>query len=93
MQATFDKLRWAFMGLFALAVIAVWTYQIGWAAPRQKCEASGRWWSDEDRLCATPIAVSVFTGKPSPGEPAGALVRGPRGPDTPPSPSRPSQGR
>lgn len=77
MQSTFTTLKWAFLGLFALGIAGVWIYQIGWVAPRQKCEASGRWWSNQDRVCATPISVSVFTGKPTPEEPAGRLLRGP----------------
>ena len=75
MQSTLNRLRLGFLSVFALAILGIWGYQIGWVQPRDRCEAAHRWWSDEDRKCAIPVSISVFTGRPSPGEPAGALVR------------------
>ena len=64
MNRLLTRLRYVFLGVFALACVAVWTYQIGWVAPRQHCEANHRWWSPRDRECAVPVSVSTFTGRP-----------------------------
>ena len=68
MIKTIGLMRLAFLVLFGLGVVAVWTYQLGWVEPRRRCEASGRWWSGADRQCAVPVSVSVFTGRPTPVE-------------------------
>lgn len=68
MTKTIGRLRWAFLALFAVLTVGVWTYQIGWVQPRKRCEATGRWWSAQDRECAVPVSVSVFTGRPTPVE-------------------------
>jgi hypothetical protein len=75
MIKTIGTLRWVFLGLFVLLNAGVWTWQIGWVQPRKQCEASGRWWSGVDRVCATPVSVSVFTGKPTPLEQEAAKAR------------------
>ena len=74
MQKTFDRLRWGFLGLFAMAVVAIWTYQIGWVSPRERCEAAHRWWAEQFRECAVPVSTSVFTHRPIPGEPLPQVV-------------------
>lgn len=66
MQQTLNRLRIIFLSVFALGVAATWTWQIGWAGPKAKCEAAHRWWSNEYRTCATPVSLSDFTGKPNP---------------------------
>ena len=66
MQQTLNRLRIIFLSVFALGVIATWTWQIGWAGPRARCEARHDWWSDEYRTCAHPVSLSTFTGKPNP---------------------------
>ena len=78
MQKTLGRLRLFFLGVFALATAAIWTYQLGWVAPRQRCEAAHRWWAAKYRECAVPVSTSVFTHRPIPGQPLPAIV--PAGP-------------
>ena len=63
-------IRLAFLAVFAVLTIASWTYSILVVQPRQRCEAAGRWWSEQDRECGIPVSVSRFTGRPVPGEAA-----------------------
>ena len=74
MQKTFDRLRWGFIGAFALAVAAIWTYQLGWVDPARRCEAQHRWWAEQFRECATPVSTSMFTHRPIPGRPLPAVL-------------------
>ena len=78
MQKTIDRLRWGFFGVFALAVAAIWIFQLGWVAPRQHCESEHRWWAEKYRECAIPVSTSVFTHRPIPGQPLPQVV--PAGP-------------
>jgi hypothetical protein len=44
--------------------------------PRQDCERKGAWWDPEERVCATPIDIRMFTGRdrgePRPAQPPAA---------------------
>ena len=61
-------IRLAFLAAFAVLTIASWTYSYTVVRPRQRCEAAGRWWSEQDRVCGIPVSVSRFTGRPTPAE-------------------------
>ena len=61
-------IRLVFLALFVVLSIASWTWSIVVVQPRQRCEAAGRWWSAEDRVCGIPVSVSRFTGRPTPAE-------------------------
>ena len=63
-------IRLVFLGLFAVLTIASWTYSYMVVMPRQRCQAAGRWWSEQDRECGIPVSVSRFTGRPTPAEAA-----------------------
>lgn len=63
-------IRLVFLGLFAVLTIASWTYSYTVVRPRQRCEAAGRWWSEQDHECGIPVSVSRFTGRPTPAEAA-----------------------
>lgn len=65
-------IRLVFLALFAVLTAASWTYTYLVVEPRKRCEAAGRWWSNEDRVCAIPVSVSRFTGRPTPAEAAAA---------------------
>jgi hypothetical protein len=50
-----------FLGLFAIAAAAVWTFQFFWVVPVQKCERSGNWWDPQSHSCATVIYLPSVT--------------------------------
>lgn len=78
MNAALTRLKYTFLALFAVACAGVWAYQLLYARPEARCEASGRWWSSEERVCGTPVRLSRLTGRPD----------RPRPPE-PPAPARP----
>ena len=64
MDRLLNRVKYAFVALFAVGVIGIWTYQVMYAIPQARCERSGRWWSSEWRVCGTPVRLSHFTGRP-----------------------------
>ena len=69
--------------LFMIGCVCVFTYQMIWVAPGERCEMAGRWWLDNKRICGIPIEISKITGRPNPpapvaGQPA-AAVPAPKG--------------
>ena len=67
MNLTINRLKWIFLGLFAVGCVAVWVYHLMWVWPGQRCEAAGRWWDGATRTCAQPIYIPDITGR-QPGE-------------------------
>lgn len=67
MTSTLNRLKWIFLGLFAIGCAAVWIYHLFWVWPRERCEASHRWWDGSTRICAQPIYIPDITGR-RPGE-------------------------
>jgi hypothetical protein len=65
MGNTITRVMWGFVAAFFVAVAAVTVYQIGWVAPGQHCMAGHKWWDPDKRLCATPIELRTFTGRPN----------------------------
>ena len=59
-----DRLKLIFVGIFALSCVAIWPYELLWAAPARRCEAHGAWWDPSTRVCATPIFLPQITGRP-----------------------------
>lgn len=70
MNATIDRIKLIFLGLFVVACGAVFAYHYFYVWPKQRCEAHGDWWDDRDRVCAVPMPIWTFTHR-LPGEPAG----------------------
>ncbi|HVY35610.1 MAG TPA: hypothetical protein VG960_14445 [Caulobacteraceae bacterium] len=68
MNRLIDRLKLFFLGLFAIACVVVWAYQLLWVAPMKACESHGNWWDPFSRVCATPLYLPNLTGRP-----AGAL--------------------
>jgi hypothetical protein len=64
MDRFINRLKLVFIGVFAVAGVLVWTYHLVWVWPGQRCEAHGGWWDWHTRACATPVPLSMFTGKP-----------------------------
>jgi len=67
MNATINRMKWIFLGLFAVGCAAVWVYHLLWVWPRDRCEAAERWWDPDTRTCAQPIYIPDITGR-QPGE-------------------------
>jgi hypothetical protein len=65
MNRFIDRLKLFFLGVFAIACVAVWVYQLFWAAPAKRCESHGNWWDSASRVCATPIYLPNLTGRPA----------------------------
>ena len=66
MNKIFSRTKLAFLGLFAVAVVAIWGYQYFYVWPGQRCEAAGRWWAQNERICGVPVRISTLTGRPDP---------------------------
>ncbi|MBW3618266.1 MAG: hypothetical protein KY446_11090 [Proteobacteria bacterium] len=78
MTKTISRLKYGFFALFLLGSAASTYHAIYVVKPRQDCERKGAWWDPEERICATPIDISLFTGRP-------------RTPAAASAPSRPAQ--
>ena|SRR3712207_582343 len=59
-----NRLMLGFVALFVVSTIAVGVYQFAYVIPGKRCEASGRWWDPQSRVCATPIFIPHITGRP-----------------------------
>ena len=68
MNRTINRLKLIFLGLFVIGNVSIWSYQVFWKWPEQRCEAQGSWWDWRDRICATPMPLSTITGR-FPGRP------------------------
>lgn len=64
MTNTITRLKWIFLGVFAVGVVAVWVFHIFWVWPAKKCESQGRWWDGSTLTCATPLYIPAITGRP-----------------------------
>ena len=65
MNRTIDRLKIIFLGVFAVGVVAIWSYQIFWVWPAKQCEQQHRWWDGATRTCATPLYIPDLTGRPA----------------------------
>ena len=69
---TFRRLGLMFLAVFAVAVGGLVIFQNVWLAPGERCEAAGKWYDMETRICAQPISIAEITGRPLPGQRAAA---------------------
>jgi hypothetical protein len=58
------RLRIVFLVLFALGAAGTWSYEVLWGRPARECAAAQKWWDPASRVCALPVSVSTFTGRP-----------------------------
>ena len=65
MNPTIDRLKILFLILFAVGCVGIWSYQIFYVWPAQKCDRHGGWWDGKARICAAPIYVPDLTGRPA----------------------------
>ena len=63
MTKTFSRMKYGFFAMFLLGSAASAYHAIFVVKPRQDCEAKGAWWDPEERVCATPIDIRMFTGR------------------------------
>jgi hypothetical protein len=54
-----------FFGLFAVLVAGAMTFQTFWLNPGKRCEADGKWYDVETRICATPVYIPDITHRPA----------------------------
>jgi hypothetical protein len=77
MNATIDRIKLIFLGLFVLACGAIFAYHALFVWPKERCEAHGDWWDDQDRVCAVPMPIWTFTHRmPGAAKPAAVKVAG-----------------
>jgi hypothetical protein len=62
---TFPRLIMIFFALFGVAVAGVFVIQAYWVAPGERCEAAGKWYDMDNRICAQPISIAEITGRPN----------------------------
>ncbi len=63
MNPHIERLKLIFIGAFAVLVVAVIIWQIGWIIPQKNCEKAHKWWDAGQRVCATPVLISDITGR------------------------------
>jgi hypothetical protein len=66
------RLSILFLSIFAVLLAGMFAYERLVVAPGDRCEAGGKWWDPETRVCAQPISIAEITGRPNPGERAAA---------------------
>ena len=69
---TMKRLSILFLATFAVLLAGMFAYENMVVAPGDRCEAGGRWWDPDARICAQPISIAEITGRPNPGERAAA---------------------
>ncbi|MDI1327928.1 MAG: hypothetical protein PSV23_14150 [Brevundimonas sp.] len=69
---TMKRLSILFLSAFAVLMGGMFAYESLVIAPGDRCEAGGKWWDPQDRVCAQPISIAEITGRPNPGERAAA---------------------
>lgn len=69
---TMKRLSVLFLSIFAVMLAGLFAYENLVVAPGDRCEAGGKWWDAESRVCAQPISIAEITGRPNPGDRAAA---------------------
>ena len=67
MIKAFQNAKLIVLALFLVATAGMWTYEIFYGLPKERCEKAGAWWSMRYRQCGVPIDVRNFTGRSHPG--------------------------
>jgi hypothetical protein len=63
MNKTYERLKWIFVGIFAVANLGILVWTLGWARPEENCVGAHKWWDGASRVCAQPILTSDITGR------------------------------
>ncbi|HEY0101941.1 MAG TPA: hypothetical protein VGB60_00550 [Brevundimonas sp.] len=64
---TMKRLSVLFLSTFAVLMAGMFAYDAIVVAPGDRCEAGGKWWDPEGRVCAQPVSIAEITGRPLPG--------------------------
>lgn len=86
MNPNIERLKLIFISLFAVLVVAVIVWQVGWIVPQHRCEHAHKWWDNGRRVCATPVLISDITGRTIQDKAAADVARAAIG--RPPAPQR-----
>ena len=62
---TFPRLAMIFFALFGVSIAGVFAVQAYWVTPGERCEAAGKWYDMDNRICAQPISIAQITGRPN----------------------------
>lgn len=62
---TFKRLSVIFLSAFAVSVGLIFAYDQLVTKPGERCEAEGKWWDGDARVCAQPISIAEITGRPN----------------------------
>ena len=62
---TFPRLAMIFFALFGVAIVGIFVPQDYWVTPGKRCEAAGKWYDMDSRICAPPISIAQITGRPN----------------------------
>jgi hypothetical protein len=75
MNPDIERLKLIFIAVFAVAIVGVAVWQVGWILPQKKCEGLHRWWDASQRVCAMPVMVTDFTRRPAADKQAEAAAK------------------
>jgi hypothetical protein len=70
MNQLINRVMWGFVGLFFVGVVLITIYQVVWQWPAERCLRDHKWWDPGQRVCATPVELRMFTGRPNVAPPA-----------------------
>ncbi|MFN3585314.1 hypothetical protein [Phenylobacterium sp.] len=89
MNPTIERLKLIFLAVFAVLVVGVIVWTVGWALPQKKCESQRKWWDPGQRVCAQPVLISDITGRTIQDKQAEAEARAAIGRPAAPAPKQP----
>jgi hypothetical protein len=89
MNKIYTRLKFIFLGIFAVANVAILVWTVGWAMPEEKCVGAHKWWDGYSRVCAQPILTSDITGRMITDPKARAAALKAIGRTAPPAPDAP----
>ena len=75
MNPNIERIKLIFIAAFAVAVVGVLVWQVGWIMPRKHCEGLHRWWDGDQRVCAMPVLITTITRRPAADKQAEAAAK------------------
>jgi len=90
MNRFLGRLKFYFVGFFAICCAAVWTIHLVWVWPGQRCEVNEMWWDWRTRTCALPVPLHLITGRNPDGTPREIVPQGASPGTAPSAPAAPA---